>query len=189
MKGKKHIKKKQVVMALLVAALGAAVWLNMQYSSSAGTFLKDKSTASQSKNLGDTKYVVNQNQSEPTATQTAAAEADYFTTARADRKKSRNDAIALLEETAKKSDISKEAKQAAETKMSEIADRMQKETSIESVIKAKGFEDAVVIIGDNDVNVVVKSSELLQSQTLQIQDAVTSQTEVALEKIKIVNRK
>ena len=185
MKKKKIFGAKQIVAAALIAALGGAVWLNMQYSTAAGNFLSTTDTAS-NKNLGDTKYVATL--SEPSAVQTAA-ESDYFDLARADRKKSRDEALALLEDTLKNVDSNADAKLKATEKMSLIAERMEKEASMETLIKAKGFEKAIVVIGDNDISVVVKADELLPAQILQIQDAVTSQTEISLENIKIVNKK
>ena len=56
-------------------------------------------------------------------------------------------------------------------------------------IRAKGFEKAVVVIGENDVSVVVKSEGITTAQTLQIQDIVTAQTKVPLSNIKIVTIK
>lgn len=185
MKKKKIFGTKQIVAAVLLAALGGAVWLNMQYSTAAGGFMSATDTAS-NKNLGDTKYVATL--SEPSAIQTAA-ESDYFTLAKADRKKSRDEALALLEDTIKSLDSTSEAKVKATEKMTIIAERMEKEASIETLIKAKGFEKAVVVIGDNDVSVIVPADELLPAQILQIQDAVTSQTKISLENIKIVNKK
>ena len=78
------------------------------------------------------------------------------------------------------------AKEKAVEKAADIALRMDKETSIENLLKAKGFADVVVMIGDSDVNVVVKGDELISSQTMQIQDAVLSQSKVDLNNIKIV---
>lgn len=94
-----------------------------------------------------------------------------------------------MEDTLKKADIDAETKAAATEKMTVIAERMEKESAIETLIKAKGFEKVIVIIGDNDTNIVVESDDLLPSQILQIQDAVTSQIEISLENIKIVNKK
>lgn len=183
MKKKKIFGKKQVVMAGLIMALAAAVWLNMKYSSGAGGFIATQS-ASSTKTLGETQYVVNQSDGE--VKETAAAQADYFTTAKADRESSRNEAIALLKETAEDATATQEAKTEANKKINEIAARIEKEAAIETLVKSKGFEEAVVVIGDDNVTVVVKAEELLSSQTLQIQDAVTSQTEISLDKIKIV---
>ena len=185
MKKKKIFGGKQLVAAVLLAALGGAVWLNMQYSTATGGFMSTADTAS-NKNLGDTKYVANL--SEPSTVQTAA-ESDYFDLAKADRKKSREEALALLEDTLKNVESTSEAKVKATEKMAVIAERMEKESAIETLVKAKGFEKAVVVIGDNDVSVIVLAEELLPAQILQIQDAVTSQTKISLENIKIVNKK
>ena len=95
MKKKKIFGAKQVVMAALLAALGGAVWLNMQYSTTAGGFVQSTSS---NKNLGDTKYVATV--SEGSTVETAAS-TDYFKTAAADRKNAREEALALLEDTLK----------------------------------------------------------------------------------------
>ncbi len=186
MKNKKIFGKKQFVMAALLLVLGAAVWLNMEYASGAGGFISTTGNSSV-KNLGDTKYVMNES---------VVAESDdnseddsYFETARKNRKKAREDALALLEEAANKANADADAKAKVVQSLADIADRMEKESATEELIKAKGFEDTVVIIGDKDVNVIVKSDSLLPSQILQIQDAVCSGIEISLENIKIVNRK
>lgn len=185
MKKKKIFGAKSVIMAGLVLALAAAVWLNMKYSSDAGGFLTTtNSTSSSAKNLGDTKYVMTE--SNDGDIETSAAESDYFTTARAERKKTREQALAIIEETLKDTSANDKAKEEAQKKKTVIADRMEKEASIETLIKAKNYDDAVVVIGDDSVSAVVKANEILQSQTLQIQDIITSQMEISLEKIKII---
>ena len=57
---------------------------------------------------------------------------------------------------------------------------------METVIKLKGFEDALAILSEETVTVIVPAESLLTSQTLQIQDAVISQKQIDLEKIKII---
>lgn len=180
MKKKKIFGKKQVVMAGLVVALAGAVWLNMEYSSGAGGFVGNEPTSS-IKNLGDTQYVMNETNAE-----TNVGEPDYFTTAKSERESSRKESVNLLKEIVDNVKSSDEAKKEAEKKINEIALRIEKESSIETLVKSKGFEQAVVCIADDSVTVIVKGEELLASQTLQIQDAVLSQTEISLEKIKIV---
>lgn len=186
MKKRKIFGKHQLIMAALVLVLGGAVWLNMEYASGAGGFLQTGKTSSL-KNLGDTKYVMNE--SVISATETAAKVDDYFAAARTERSKTREEALKLLEEAAEKAGADAEAKAAVTEQLTIMATRMEKETSAEALIKAKGFADAVVIIGDQDVNVIVQSEELLQSQILQIQDAIVSEIEISLENIKIVHRK
>ncbi|MBO4733509.1 MAG: SpoIIIAH-like family protein, partial [Clostridia bacterium] len=57
------------------------------------------------------------------------------------------------------------------------------------LLKAKDFADALVIIGEKDANVIVKSEGLTTTQTLRIQDIITSQTNIPLANIKIVSVK
>ncbi len=194
------IGKRQIVLAVLVAALGVAVWLNMKYASTDGGF-DITGALDSSKYLGDAQYVNNpsvesatsetasEGAGESSAVQTGAEEGDYFAEARKSREDTRNQALELLQDTLADVKADSAAKEKAVEEAAEIAARMDKETSIENLLKAKGFADAVVMIGDSDVNVVVKAEELISSQTMQIQDAVQSQTEVELGNIKIVSVK
>ena len=63
---------------------------------------------------------------------------------------------------------------------------MESESNIETLLKAKGFEKAVAVISDTGISVVVKADGLTSAQTLQIQDIVTSETNIPLSNIKIV---
>lgn len=176
--------KKGFVMAALVAALGGAVWLNMNYSAASGDLLQKSADSSTLKNLGETEYV-NQN-TDTSATQTSAKVSDYFSKARSDREKARNEAIALLKETVNDAKAEAEAKKTANEKLNIIAENMEKESAIETVIKAKGFEEAVAVIGEKEINIMVPGGDLTQSQVLQIQDAVTANSSISVENIKIV---
>ena len=53
-------------------------------------------------------------------------------------------------------------------------------------IKAKGFKNALVVIGEKDVNVIVDTAPDT-SKTLQIQDAVLSKTDFTAADIKIIS--
>ena len=63
---------------------------------------------------------------------------------------------------------------------------MEQENNIETLLKAKGFEKVVVVINDTGITVVVKSEGLTSGQTLQIQDIVTTETNIELSNIKII---
>ena len=71
-------------------------------------------------------------------------------------------------------------------KIEELADRSEHESNIEALLKAKGFEKAIAVIGDSGINIVVKSEGLTSAQTLQIQDIITAETNISLANIKIV---
>ena len=77
MKKGKVFTKSQIALALLVVALGAAVWLNTKYTSVSDV----QNTVS--KYLGGVQYVGNESQSSAVQTGAAAENGDYFTTAKA----------------------------------------------------------------------------------------------------------
>lgn len=179
MKKGKVFGKRHVVLTLMVLALGAAVWLNMKFSST-------------EKYLGQATLVSNEEVVEGEAIQTAAkvdGEADYFETAKKDRQKALDEAQEMAEETLKSANASSSEREAAVKTINLIASRIEKANNIETLIKAKGFDNALVVIGESDVSVVVKSEGLTTTQTLQIQDVVTSYTQVPLSNIKIVTIK
>lgn len=173
MKKGKVFTRSHLTVAVMLIALGAAIWLNSKY------------LPSSTKYLGEASYV--SNNSEPESVQTSAkAEQDYFTTEKANREKTRKEAIETVEETLKNDKLTDADKKSALAKIEQISDRMEKESNIESLLKAKGFEKAVAIISDAEINIVISSDGLTTANTLQIQDIVTAQTDIDLSKIKII---
>lgn len=173
MKKGKVLGKSQLTVALMVVALGAAIWLNTKY------------LPSDTKYLGEASYVSNSSGDKAVETSTKA-EADYFTTSKNERKKAREEAIELIEETLDNDKLKEGDKKSAIAKTEEIASRIEQESNIETVLKAKGFEQAVAVINDTGITIVVKGEGLTSQQTLQIQDVVTTETSIPLANIKII---
>lgn len=173
--------KRQIILAVLVLALSAAVYLNWQFASADGSALTGDSASS--KYMGDAAYVNNPN------TQSAAEEDPYFKQARADRESAREEALADLKEIADDVKTDEQAKRAAGEQAAQIAKNRETESSIETLLKAKGFSECIAVLGLEEISVVVKADPLLESQTVQINDVVLSQTGLPLEKITIVSVK
>lgn len=173
MKKGKVLSVGQIGMVAMVLVLAGAVWLNMKYSSAKET----------TKYMGETTLV--DNQSTNAALVGAEVEEDYFSSAAADREASYKEAEDIIKESLASSD--KEVQKSASEMSAALAKRKTDETSIENLLKAKGFEKALVIIGEESVTVVVESDGLDNAQTVQIQDAVMSLCSVSLSNIKIVS--
>ena len=58
--------------------------------------------------------------------------------------------------------------------------------NIENLLKAKGFSEALAVISDDSVDIVVRSEGLLASETLQIQEIAVKQSGASLADIKII---
>ncbi len=63
---------------------------------------------------------------------------------------------------------------------------MEKEVTIEGLLIAKGFTDAVVTLHEGSVNVVVDTAELTRQQAAQILDIVMRESGESSENIKIM---
>lgn len=171
MKKGKVLGKGQLAVGVMVIALAAAIWLNTKYMPSS------------TKYLGEASYVSAEVDSK---TQTQAKTQDYFTTAKTERDKTLKSAIETVEETLKNEKLTDKDKQSALKKLESIAENMENEANIEALLKAKGFEKAVAVIGNDGINIIVKSDGLTTANTMQIQDIVTSESGLDLSKIKII---
>lgn len=176
MKKGKVFGKGQIAVGVMVVALAAAIWLNAKY------------LPSSTKYLGEASYVSGTAEEKEAVETGAKAEVneDYFTTARKERDKAREEACETIEETLKDSKLTEKDKASALAKIEEIGGRIESEGNIEALLKAKGFKKVLAVISDSGISIVVKSEGLTSAQTLQIQDIVTNETNIALGKIKII---
>ena len=81
--------------------------------------------------------------------------------------------------------IGEEQKQEAVDSMISITDIAEKETAAEILLESKGFDDVVVSITDDTVDVVVGTVDLSEAQRAQIEDIIIRKTGVAPEAIVI----
>lgn len=72
--------------------------------------------------------------------------------------------------------------------MSKIASQIEQESNIESLIKAKGFEDCIAVVGDGGATVIVASDGLLAGEVAQITEIICEQTSLPATGIKIVEK-
>ncbi len=115
-------------------------------------------------------------------------ENNYFTSAALDRKEARDEAIDVLKLVAESEDASSEAKAEASAKISKIALDIQNEANIESLVKAKGFEECVAVISDGAVSVIVSAETLKAAESAQILTIVYETTGITPDKVSIINR-
>ena len=184
--------KKQILLAVLVVALGVAVYLNYYFSAQnppvadAGA----STSTSDSKNLGDAQYVNNgSTTTPPTGGDGTAATGDpddYFTQARLNRENARDEALDILRDLMNDVKASEETQQQALGEAAAIAEAVEQESKIESLIKAKGFSDCVAYIADDACNVVVRSDGMTPQEALQITEIVTAQSKIVAQNVKIV---
>ena len=113
---------------------------------------------------------------------------DYFTATALNRQQSRDEAIDVLKLVTESEEASAEAKADANAKIAKIATDIQNEANIETLVKAKGFEDCVAVISDNAVSVIVSCDELQAAEAAQILAIVYDTTGISPENVSIIGK-
>ncbi len=116
---------------------------------------------------------------------TATADLDASSGAKLLKEQTRAKNKETLLEIINNVNISEDQKQEAIDNMISLTDIAEKETAAEILLEAKGFDDVVVSIADDGVDVVVNAAELTEAQRAQIEDIVVRKTGIAAENIVI----
>lgn len=105
------------------------------------------------------------------------------------REKQRNDLAEELNKMINNPSTSEETrKEASEMKLKLVKDQ-DTELKIENLLSTKGFEDALVYISDDKVNVVVNEDSFGKEDAAKIFDLVAEQAGVEYDNIKLMNNK
>ncbi len=170
---------RSVVVIAAVLLIGLAVYLNYRW------FYDPVN----SMGYGDNNMEDNYDDSAATDAEAESKdENDYFSAALLTRQQSRDEAIDVLNLIVSSADADGETKAEAQDKISKIATDIQNEATIETLIKAKGFEECVAVISDDAVSVIVKTDELLAKEAAQILVIVYETTGISPENVSIINK-
>ena len=190
--------KRQLVIASLVVALGAAVYLNWQFSGTTpvSTTGSKESTVKQ---LGQTTYVNTEissvqadksstpesSQSEKTTDTNKIADAGAFSEERAQRSKSNAEALEALNDIVEAASSSEAARKEAVAAVERMAKLIKSQTDLEGQIKAKGFKDVLVSMNNEQCSVAVNGRELDEALVIAIRDLINRQTGISFDKITV----
>lgn len=196
--------KRQLILASLILALGAAVYLNWQFT---GAETKIDDTAQEnSETLGaaqlvNSSYVETVSDTiedletangsvEETVIHDFEAEnvgaAAVLSDARMTRQTARDEAVELLEDILEDAQADTAVKEAAISEASVIAQNILKETNVESLIQAKGFTECVAYINGDSCTVVVNGDMENEQNALIVREIAVTETGLSAEKIKII---
>lgn len=103
------------------------------------------------------------------------------------REKQRNDLSEELNEIINNPSTTDKSREEASNMKLKLVKYQETELKIENLLSAKGFENALVYIGENNVNVVVNKQDLSKSEAARIFDLVSEQSGVSYDQIKLMN--
>lgn len=185
------MKRRNAVAAMIVLFICVAVYLNWSYTNNiqTGKTLGEVTLADGTQSQTEDKEQVDSENDGEKSQQTSSDE--YFTNARLEKQKARDSALTILKETSEKQEVSQQERDKAAANMESLATGAVSEARIETLIKAKGFEDCVALINSESVNVIVKVPDggLTASDTTKIKDIVVTEAKVKPGQIKIVEVK
>jgi stage III sporulation protein AH len=113
------------------------------------------------------------------------AQSSYFVQAKLDREQVRAKQRELLMGMINDTQLDQETRAECADSLLDIQQRLEKESSAEAMIEAKGFQESYVRIDDSTVDVVVNKEALSDSEIAQIEDIVTRKTGMAPDQIRI----
>ncbi len=113
---------------------------------------------------------------------------EYFSVARMEKQKARDSAITTLKESVGDENLSQASRDNAAKSIETISTSAISETRIETLVKAKGFEDCIALINETGVNVIVTSPDggISAVDTNKIKDIAVAETSLLPSQIKVI---
>ncbi|NLJ41888.1 MAG: SpoIIIAH-like family protein [Clostridiales bacterium] len=190
------LKRKNLVLGMLVVLLVITGYLNFVYNQNAlGDKKVDKPQSSKGiqpkvvvkdsdKNTGEN-ILADSEENTPEVVG-ASSSGGFFVEYRFERENTRKKEIEYIREIVDNPKTEVDTKNEAQGKLLEITAKMEKELNIEGLLKAKGFEDSIVIFNQDYISVIVGQDELETEEVAQILDIVKRESGKSAENIKII---
>lgn len=115
-------------------------------------------------------------------------EQDYFSAAVIERESARDEALEVLQGVVDDAASLDSAKEQALKDIATMAKVIENESNIETLVKAKGFEECVAVINGEKANVIVKSEGLRPNDLSQILEIVYLQAGILPENVTIMEK-
>lgn len=112
-------------------------------------------------------------------------EVSYFVEEKMLREQSRAAQVEQLTQYVANENLDKESKSKAAQNLLVIQQRIEKESSAESLLRAKGFKDVFVRMDEETVDVVINKAELTDEEIAQIEEIVHRKTGYGVGQIRI----
>lgn len=199
--------KRELIMSALVVALGTAVYLNWQFDANSdklsvssdnddlgaahyvnATIATSDSASSKASNRSDDVSLTSSEDDTYSSYASVPSNAeDYFAKVRLERKQIQDDLIELAKEVVDATDSGGKSKQEAIEHLNRMSDIIQQQTNVENLIIAKGFDDCVAFIQNDECSIVVTGQELKSDTLIAIKDIVIGQTGISFDKIRVTH--
>lgn len=112
----------------------------------------------------------------------------YFTQSKLDRDNMYSQMIESYQKILNNSEVSEAQKNIAQEEIKKINTKKNAIMIAENLIKNKGFDNVIIFVNDDSINVILQAEELKQEQIAQIQNIVQRELNAEIENIHISNK-
>ena len=176
------VRKRQIAALSLILLIGVAGYLNLSIKNGD----VDPNIAvmfdTASKKLGEAKMVSSSGGEE-------SATSNYFTNAKMEREKKRDESIEMLSEILNSEGSDEVSKENARIQIELLAKFTESEVAAENLIKAKGYEDCIVFMGENVTSIAVMTEGLNEIDAASITQIAVDTGACTAEEVKIMEIK
>lgn len=172
----KYVNVRTGALVASVAIIAVAGYINLRYTS-----IPDAVS-------GEGVSVIDESDTSMSAIEEETASQDYFALSVINRQRVRDEAMEILLDLTNSEAMDTEARVDAYNEMTRMANEITNEANIESLVKAKGFNNCVAVVSKDDVNVVVESDGLTVNEVAQIKEIVYLECGVHPDNVKIIEK-
>lgn len=176
------VRKRQIAAVSLILLIGVAGYLNLSIKNGDADPNIAVMFDAASKKLGEAK-MVSSSADEQTPT------SNYFTNAKMEREKKRDESIEMLSEILNSEGSDEVSKENARIQIELLAKFTESEVAAENLIKAKGYEDCIVFMGENVTSIAVMTEGLNEIDAASITQIAVDTGACTAEEVKIMEIK
>lgn len=116
-------------------------------------------------------------------------ERNFFIEYRLERDRSRSEQINIFRDMINNPNTDEASKKEAQRKMLNLTDKMEKEMEIESLIRARGYKDALAYIHEQAVDVIIHTNGLERDDVAKVGDIIIKVTGFSTEDVTIIEKR
>lgn len=176
------VRKRQIAAVSLILLIGVAGYLNLSIKNGDADPNIAVMFSEASKKLGEAKMV-------SSSTDEENATSNYFTNAKMEREKKRDESIEMLSEILNSEGSDEVSKENARIQIELLAKFTESEVAAENLIKAKGYEDCIVFMGENVTSIAVMTEGLNEIDAANITQIAVDTGACTAEEVKIMEIK
>ncbi len=208
----KMFKKNQVVIYVIALMLVVAGYLNFTATNDLNTAIQTSSSEEEltkMANIGDAQLVSSNVVSENnviednnnivkneiieentiyTNSNASSDDSEYFSKSKLERETMYSQMLETYEKVLNSTNSLETQKQAASEEISKINNTKNRIMICENLIKIKGFNNVIIFVNGDSINVIVEDEQLSPEEVAQIQNIVSREMSVKIENIHISNK-